>query len=149
MEALYHGTSMIVREYRFLCVTRFMHVLLFSPFVWLSLIVNDRKFPAGTIFFSHTNQPAVLLHEPATKRTSQPNRLIMGGGHHICWWLTEMLIYELVPLIRWSSDAIHLPFDLVTIPSTWTYFSLALLSSLLSMAIGCDCVVLRFVCMPN
>ena len=44
-------------------------------FVWLWLVVNDRKFPVGTVFFSHTNQPAVLLHEPATIRTNQPNRL--------------------------------------------------------------------------
>ena len=43
--------------------------------VWLCLVVNDRKFPVITVFFSHTNQPAVLLHEPATIRTSQPNRL--------------------------------------------------------------------------
>ena len=35
-------------------------------FFWLSLVVNDRKFSAGTVFFSHINQPAVLLHEPAT-----------------------------------------------------------------------------------
>ena len=47
-----------------------------SLFVWLWLIVNDRKFLAGTVFFSHTNQSAVLFHEPATKRTSQPNRLM-------------------------------------------------------------------------
>ena len=39
----------------------------FSLFVWLWLVVNDRKFLAGTVFFSHTNQPAVLLYEPATK----------------------------------------------------------------------------------
>ena len=26
-----------------------------SLFVWLWLVVNDHKFPAGTIFFSHTN----------------------------------------------------------------------------------------------
>ena len=45
-----------------------------SLFVWLWLVVNDRKFSAGTVFFSHTNQPAVLLHEPATIRTSQTNR---------------------------------------------------------------------------
>ena len=44
-------------------------------FVWLWLVVNDHKFLAGIVFFSHTNQPAVLLHEPVTKRTSQPNRL--------------------------------------------------------------------------
>jgi len=47
-----------------------------SLFVWLWLVVNDRKFTAGTVFFSHTNQPAVLLYEPATIRTSQPNRLV-------------------------------------------------------------------------
>ena len=51
------------------------HARLKSLFVWLWLVVNDRKFSAGTIFFSHTNQSAVLLHEPATIRTSQPNRL--------------------------------------------------------------------------
>ena len=39
------------------------------------LVVNDRKFPAGTVFFSHTNQPTVLFHEPVMIRTSQPNRL--------------------------------------------------------------------------
>ena len=50
-----------------------------SMFVWLWLVVNDRKFSAGTIFFSHTNQPAVLLNEPATIRTSQPNRLHVDG----------------------------------------------------------------------
>ena len=46
----------------------------FSLFVWLWRVVNDRKFPAGIVFFSHTTQPAVL-HEPATKRTIQTNRL--------------------------------------------------------------------------
>ena len=49
----------------------------FSLIVWLWLIVNDRKFLVGTIFFSHTNQPTVRLHEPATKQTSQPNRLLV------------------------------------------------------------------------
>ena len=44
-------------------------------FVWLWLVVNDHKFSVGIVFFSHTNQPAVFLHEPATKRTSQPNKL--------------------------------------------------------------------------
>ena len=48
-----------------------------SPFGWLVRVVYDRKFLAGTVFFSHTNQPAVLLHEPATKQTSQPNRLLV------------------------------------------------------------------------
>jgi len=41
--------------------------------VWLWLVVNDRKFPTKIVFFSHTNLPAILLHEPATKRTSQPS----------------------------------------------------------------------------
>jgi len=50
-------------------------ILVVSLFVWLWLVVNDRKFPAETVFFSHTNQPAVLLHEPATIRTSQPNSI--------------------------------------------------------------------------
>ena len=49
--------------------------LIISLLVWLWLVVNDRKFSAETVFFSHTNQPAVFLHEPATKRTGQPNRL--------------------------------------------------------------------------
>ena len=49
-----------------------------SLFVWLWLVVNDRKFPAKTVFFSHTNQPAVLLHKPEMKRTSQP-KLIEGS----------------------------------------------------------------------
>ena len=48
-------------------------------FVWLWLVVNDRKFPVGIVFFSHTKRPAVLLHEPATKRISQPNRLFDFG----------------------------------------------------------------------
>jgi len=54
-----------------------------SLFVWLWLIVNDRKFSAGTVFFSHTNQPTVLLHEPTTKRTSQPNRLTLTPNAHL------------------------------------------------------------------
>ena len=41
-------------------------MLLISLFVWSWFVVNDRKFSAGTVFFSYTNQPAVLLHEPAT-----------------------------------------------------------------------------------
>ena len=41
-------------------------VEIYGLFVWLWLIVNDRKFPVEIVFFSHTNQPAVLLHEPAT-----------------------------------------------------------------------------------
>ena len=53
-----------------------------SLFVWLWLVVNDRKFLAGTVFFSHINQPAVLLHESATIRTSQPNKL------HVAGWMT-------------------------------------------------------------
>ena len=48
-----------------------------SQFVWLWLVVNDRKFLAETVFFSHTNQAAVLLHEPAIIRTSQSNKLDM------------------------------------------------------------------------
>ena len=45
-----------------------------SLFVWLWLVINGRKFSAGTIFFSHTNQPAVLLHKPATI-TNQPTEI--------------------------------------------------------------------------
>jgi len=44
----------------------------FRPVCW---VVNDRKFSARTVFFSHTKQSVVLFHEPATKRTSQPNSL--------------------------------------------------------------------------
>ena len=51
-----------------------------SLFVWL--IINDRKFSAGTVFFFHINQPVVLLYEPATIWTSQPNRLKMGKTKH-------------------------------------------------------------------
>jgi len=50
-------------------------LIVYCLFVWLWLVVYDRKFSVGIVFFSHTNQPAVLLHEPATIRTSQPNRL--------------------------------------------------------------------------
>ena len=38
-----------------------------TAFVWLWRVVNDRKFSVGTVFFSHTNQPVVLLHEPANR----------------------------------------------------------------------------------
>ena len=34
-----------------------------SPFVWPWLVVNDRKFLVGTVFFSRTNQPVVNLYE--------------------------------------------------------------------------------------
>ena len=51
-----------------------------SLFGWRKTIVYDRKFPAGTVFFSHTNQPAVLLHEKATNQPSLPNRLMEDGG---------------------------------------------------------------------
>ena len=44
-------------------------------FGWLVLVVNDRKFPAETVFFSHINQTTVIFHEPATKQTRQPNGL--------------------------------------------------------------------------
>jgi len=69
------------------CLMHLGYDMVISLFVWLWLVVNDRKFSAGTVFFSHTTQPAVLLHESATKRTSQPNRLIihtlisLGQGH--------------------------------------------------------------------
>ena len=53
-------------------------------FGWLVLIVYDRKFSAGIIFFSHTNQPAVLLHEPVTIQTSQPNRLHVATMYQLC-----------------------------------------------------------------
>jgi len=46
-----------------------------SLFVWLWLIVNHRKFPVRIVFFSHSNQSVVLLHEPATIWTGQPNGL--------------------------------------------------------------------------
>ena len=54
---------------------------------WPWLVVNDRKFSAETVFFSNTNQPAVLLHEPATKRTSQPNRLIDSAYNELSVYL--------------------------------------------------------------
>jgi len=41
-----------------------------SLFVWLWLVVNDRKFLVKIVFFSHTNQPTVLLYE-----TNQPTQL--------------------------------------------------------------------------
>ena len=59
-----------------------------SLFVWLWLVINGRKFSAGTIFFSHTNQPAVLLHKPATIRNSQPNRLTSSVHPHLIFFLT-------------------------------------------------------------
>ena len=62
------------KEFR--CELNDRRQLTFSLFVWLCLVVNNRKFLAGTVFFSRTNQPAVLLHESATKRTSQPNGLL-------------------------------------------------------------------------
>jgi len=58
------------------------HDEIISLFVWLWLVVNNRKFSAGTVFFSHANQPAVLLYKPATKRTSQPNRLHITTMHN-------------------------------------------------------------------
>ena len=51
-----------------------------SLFVWTWLVVNDRKFLVGIVFFSHTNQSTILLHESATIRTSQPNRLSVYAG---------------------------------------------------------------------
>jgi len=48
-----------------------------SLFVWLWHIVNDRKFLIGIVFFSHTNQPVILLHKPATK-TNQPTKHAAG-----------------------------------------------------------------------
>ena len=47
----------------------------FQPVVCSWLVVNDRKFLVGIIFFFHLNQLTVLLYEPATKQTSQMYRL--------------------------------------------------------------------------
>ena len=55
----------------------------FSLFVWLWLIINDRKFPVGTVFFSHTNQPVVLLHEPANRTGCRSS--IRQSVHRITW----------------------------------------------------------------
>ena len=55
-----------------------------SLFVWLWLVVNDRKFLVRIIFFSHTNQSAVLLYKPVTIKTSQPNRLTMTAWKSPC-----------------------------------------------------------------
>ena len=51
-----------------------------SLFVWLWLVVNDRKFLAGTVFSSYINQPAVLLHKPATIQASQLKVCFDVGG---------------------------------------------------------------------
>ena len=45
---------------------------------------NDRKFSGRVVFFSHTNQPAVLLHEPATISTGQPNRPTAVAIIYLC-----------------------------------------------------------------
>jgi len=50
-------------------------------FGWLVFVVYDRKFSARTVFFSHTNQPAILFHESATKQTSLPNMLLFIRHH--------------------------------------------------------------------
>ena len=47
-------------------------------------VVNDYKFQTRIIFFSHTNQSAVLLYEPATIWTSQPNMLQVGYTKSVC-----------------------------------------------------------------
>ena len=59
----------------------------FSLFVSLWLVVNDRKFLVGTVFFSYTNQPTVFLHEPAMIRTSQPNMLLALATSIGLWFL--------------------------------------------------------------
>ena len=46
-------------------------------FVWLWLVVNDRKFPAGTIFFSH--KPASSTSSRTSNETNQPT----------CWSLKK------------------------------------------------------------
>ena len=38
--------------------------------------VNDRKLSVGTVFFSHANQPAVLLHETDMNQPIQQAHLI-------------------------------------------------------------------------
>ena len=42
------------------------------------LVLASPLISAGTVFFSYTNQPAVLPHEPATNKPAQPNRLLIG-----------------------------------------------------------------------
>ena len=63
-----------------------------SLFVWLWLVVNDRKFPARTVFLSHTNQPVVLLHEPAN-RTGWRYGAFMAAAAHISLtlWASECM----------------------------------------------------------
>ena len=84
-------------------------------FIWLWLVVNDRKSPAGTIFLSHTNQPVVLLHEPATKRTSQPNKLRehMGRCQSLARKRRLNRVFEAMGLCYadWSGPSTSLPAD--------------------------------------
>ena len=71
-------------------------------FVWPWLVVNDRKFLAETVFFSRTNQPAVLLYEPATKRTSQPNRLCNWNFSEIVFLPKVQRSYFFIEIFMYS-----------------------------------------------
>jgi len=73
-------------------------------FVWLRLVVNDHKFLTGTVFFSHTNQAAVLLYEPATIRISQPNMLLENRALHVS---RVEIVYEYVRAGRGSALLFH------------------------------------------
>ena len=108
----------------------------------LYIVVKYRKFLTGKVFFSHTNQPAVLLHEPAnwTGRREKNERWPFSsrpaerlspaafqrtGGIIRCWGIDargwERLIRRL-----WSNWAARLnDFDVKPYWSSSQYWSLA------------------------
>jgi len=62
----------------------------FSLFVWLWLVVNDRKFLAGTVFFSHTKS-ASSTSSRSSNEQAQPNEQADGYG---CWLSIDIIIHR-------------------------------------------------------
>ena len=75
-------------------------------FVWLWFVVNNRKFLVRIVFFSHTNQPTILLYKPVTIRTGQSNRPLV----HTHWW-TKGTGWRL----RWASSRASLRLPLSSV----------------------------------
>ena len=64
-------------------------------------VSREQCFQPGTIFFSHTNQPAVLSHEPATNKPTVPNRLSSLASSSTSSGQVFFLVY--ISLCNWKS----------------------------------------------
>ena len=75
-----------------------------SLFGWLVLVVNDRKFLAGSVFFSHTKSASSISSRTSNEQTQPNKRAVDTGGSE---QEPNRSVWHGLPAVRGAGDVLH------------------------------------------